>query len=105
MIKLLYSTFLLFLNVNFVFAQDTFSICAFDTVTGQVGSAGATCIAASYAGVYLISDVHPGRGVVHTQAYWNATNQSNGKAYMDLGTIPPQQMIDSLLKHDGGGGY
>ncbi|MBL8007830.1 MAG: hypothetical protein JNJ56_09880, partial [Ignavibacteria bacterium] len=44
--------------------QDTFSIAAVDPVTGEVGSAGASCVAGSI----ILSDVHPGRGVIHTQA-------------------------------------
>jgi hypothetical protein len=49
--------------------QDTFSICAIDSLTGEVGSAGASCVDAttSGTGVIVISDVHPGLGVIHTQ--------------------------------------
>ena len=97
-------TALIFISTFSVKAQDTFSICAWDSVTGQVGSAGATCITANYSGVYLISDVHPGVGVIHTQAYWQPGNQQYGKQLMDLGTLTPQQIIDSLLKHDSGTG-
>jgi uncharacterized Ntn-hydrolase superfamily protein len=80
-------------------AQDTFSICAWDSVTGQVGSAGATCIASASVGVSIISDVHPGVGVIHTQAYYLAQNQLKAKYWMNLG-LPPQQIIDSLIAHD-----
>src|ERR1051326_3545397 len=79
-----------------LFAQDTFSICAWDSATGQVGSAGATCIASASSGVYLISDVHPGVGVIHTQAYWQNGNQVYGRSLMNLGTLTPQQILDSL---------
>jgi len=82
-----------------VSAQDTFSICAVDTATGQVGSAGATCITSSSVSAIIISDVHPGTGVVHTQAYWQAANQNYGHALMAAG-LPPQQIIDSLVAHD-----
>jgi hypothetical protein len=41
---------------NRLFCQDTFSICAVDSATGEVGSAGASCINGSV----IISDVHPG---------------------------------------------
>ncbi len=82
-------------------AQDTFSICAVDTVTGETGSAGASCIDASQiaGGVSIISDVHPGVGVIHTQALWLAANQNYAKGLMNLG-LPPQQIIDSLIAHD-----
>lgn len=85
----------------FINAQDTFSICAVDTITGEVGSAGASCIDASQiaGGVVIISDVHPGRGVIHTQSYWLAANQNNAKNQMNLGQSP-QQIITWLQAND-----
>jgi len=74
---------------------DTFSICAIDLSTGQVGSAGASCIAGSI----ILSDVHPNRGVIHTQAYWHAQNQNYARQLMDQG-LSPQQIIDSVVAHD-----
>ena len=81
--------------------QDTFSICAVDTITGEVGSAGASCIDASAiaGGVVIISDVHPGVGVIHTQSYWLSSNQNYAKSLMNVG-LPPQQIIDSLVAND-----
>jgi len=40
----------------------TFSICAIDSVTQEVGSAGASCIGAPQLpeGCLILSDVHPG---------------------------------------------
>ena len=87
----------LFINNN-SFSQDTFSIVAVDPVTGQVGSAGASCIAGSI----IISDVHPGVGVIHTQSYWNAANQNYARTLMNMG-LSPQQIIDSLIMHDAQG--
>ena len=83
------------------FSQDTFSICAVDTVTGEVGSAGASCIDASQiaGGVIIISDVHPGKGVIHTQASWLASNQNNAKNQMNMG-LSPQQIIAWLQGND-----
>ncbi|MBI3501613.1 MAG: DUF1028 domain-containing protein [Bacteroidetes bacterium] len=81
------------------YAQDTFSICAFDSATGQVGSAGATCIKSPTVSAIIISDVHPGIGVVHTQAYYYSQNQNYAKSLMNMGLMP-QQIIDSLKKHD-----
>ena len=82
-------------------AQDTFSICAVDTVTGEVGSAGASCIDedAIPGGAIIISDVHPGVGVIHTQAYWRPANQNYARQLMDDG-LSPQQIIDSLVAND-----
>jgi len=97
--------YLLLCTIAFTFffskGQDTFSICAVDTVTGEVGSAGASCIDASQiaGGVLIISDVHPGRGVIHTQSYWLAANQNNAKNQMNLGQSP-QQIIAWLQAND-----
>ena len=76
-------------------AEATFSIAAVDPVTQQVGSAGASCISGSI----ILSDVHPGRGVIHTQAYWNGLNQDNASQLMDEGHSP-QEIIDWLVAHD-----
>jgi uncharacterized Ntn-hydrolase superfamily protein len=78
-------------------AQATFSIVAVDPETGQVGSAGASCIAGSI----IISDVHPAVGVVHTQSYWNSQNQQYAHFLMDQG-YSPEAIIDSLVANDAG---
>jgi uncharacterized Ntn-hydrolase superfamily protein len=80
-------------------AQDTFSICAIDTLTGEVGSAGASCVYISNQGVMILSDVHPGVGVIHSQASYNSTNQAYARSLMNLG-LSPQQIIDSLVAND-----
>jgi uncharacterized Ntn-hydrolase superfamily protein len=74
---------------------DTFSICAVDLSTGEVGSAGASCIAGSI----ILSDVHPGRGVIHTQAYYLSQNQQYARQLMNQG-LSPQQIVDSVVLHD-----
>lgn len=90
---LLYVLFFIFyINVS---AQDTFSIVAIDTVTKQVGSAGASC----HPDCTILTDVHPGWGVVHTQAQWNATNQNYARTLMNM-HLHPQAIIDSLVAHD-----
>ena len=48
------------------FTMATFSIVAVDKNTGEVGSAGGSCIANSI----IISDIHQGIGVIHTQAFF-----------------------------------
>jgi uncharacterized Ntn-hydrolase superfamily protein len=82
-------------------SQDTFSIVAVDTITGEIGSAGASCIDDSQieGGALIISDVIPGRGAIHTQSYWNTTNQQNAHARMEEG-LSPQEIIDWLTTHD-----
>jgi uncharacterized Ntn-hydrolase superfamily protein len=77
---------------------DTFSITAVDPVTGFVGSAGASCVA----GCIILSDVHPGVGVIHTQAYYIVQNQIYARSLMNLG-LSPQQIVDSMVLHDAQG--
>lgn len=76
-------------------AQSTFSICAVDTITGAVGSAGATCGPLAV----IISRPAPGIGVVHTQAYWNRANQTAADALLRQG-LTPDSIIAWLLTHD-----
>lgn len=46
-----------------VSAQDTFSIVAVDTVTGEIGSAGASCVGPiGGVGAFILSDVIEGIG-------------------------------------------
>ena len=76
-------------------SQDTFSIVAVNPATGEVGSAGASCIAGSI----IISDIHPGVGAIHTQSYWNQSNQDSASFLMDLG-YSPEEIIDWLIEND-----
>lgn len=83
-------------------AQDTFSIVAIDSVTGEIGSAGASCVGSSVYyphGAAILSDVIPGIGAIHTQASWLAANQNYAHSLMMLG-LSPQQIIDSLVAND-----
>ena len=58
----MYRNFIYTILIGYLFA--TFSIVAVDTQTGEVGSAGGSCIANSI----IISDIHPGIGAIHTQS-------------------------------------
>ena len=87
--------YLLIILFYFGFCQDTFSIVAVNPYTGEVGSAGASCIAGSI----IISDVHPGYGAIHTQSYWLSGNQNLASNYMNLG-YSPQQIMDSIIVND-----
>ncbi len=87
--------FIFLLFASDIRSQDTFSICAVDPVTGEVGSAGASCVNGSV----IISDVHPGYGVVHTQSYYLAANQNYARTLMDL-HLSPEAIIDSVVLHD-----
>jgi len=86
---------ILILFLSLIQSEDTFSIIAVDPLTGQVGSAGASCIAGSI----IISDIHPGIGVIHTQSYWNGTNQNNASDLMDEG-VSPTGIISYLTDND-----
>ena len=83
-----------------VVAQDTFSIVAVDTITGEIGSAGASCVGPyNGVGAYIISDVIEGIGAIHTQAYWLSANQQNAHDRM-LEGLSPQEIIDWLVAND-----
>lgn len=80
------------------FAQHTFSIVAVDPITGEIGSAGATCIAAED-GAQTISDIVLGKGAIHTQSFYVPQNQNNARARMLAGDSP-QEIIDYLVAND-----
>lgn len=102
-----YRTFLLLvLNIVIIlftakiFSQDTFSIVAVDTITGEIGSAGASCVGPiGGVGAYILSDVIEGVGGIHTQASYLAQNQQNAHNRM-LEGLSPQQIIDWLIDND-----
>ncbi len=82
------------------FSQDTFSIVAVDTVTGEIGSAGASCVGPiGGVGAFILSDVIEGVGAIHTQASYLAQNQQNAHNRM-LEGLSPQQIIDWLVAND-----
>ncbi|MCF8302524.1 MAG: DUF1028 domain-containing protein [Bacteroidales bacterium] len=83
------------------YSQDTFSIIALDTVTGEIGGAGASCIDdnAINNGVLIINDIIPGRGGIHTQAYWRPENQENAHDRMMEG-MSPDEIIHWLVQND-----
>jgi len=91
--KIKINTIVMFLLQSCLFA--TFSIVAVDTNTGEVGSAGGSCIANSI----IISDIHPGYGAIHTQSYWMSANQSYASSLMEEG-YTPSEIIDLLQEND-----
>ncbi len=95
---------LFFLAAVSVYAQDTFSIVAIDSLSGEIGSAGASCVGSSSSyphGAAILSDVIPGVGAIHTQAAWLSANQQNAHNLMILGNSP-QEIIDNLVANDAG---
>lgn len=86
-------------------AQDTFSIIAVDPVTGEVGSAGASCVSGAPSGWDAwITNIIPGKGGVNSQAYICIpnTNLQGAMERMALGDSP-QEIIDWLLLNDSCG--
>ncbi|WP_339701550.1 DUF1028 domain-containing protein [uncultured Marixanthomonas sp.] len=91
----------LFLLSISVFSQHTFSIVAVDPNTGEIGSAGATCISAED-GALAISDIVLGVGAIHTQSFYLPTNQNNARVRMEA-EDSPQEIIDWLIANDAQG--
>ena len=86
-----YSLLLLYFSL----CLSTFSIVAVDTNTNEIGSAGGSCIANSI----IISDMHPGQGVIHTQSYWTSANQIYASQLMEQG-FSPDDIIELLQIND-----
>jgi uncharacterized Ntn-hydrolase superfamily protein len=84
-------------------AQDTFSMCAIDTITGEIGSAGASCVDLDAvfpsASNDFLSEIIPGKGVINTQASYDAANQLNARNQMNAGNTP-SQIISWLIAND-----
>lgn len=105
--KYLFVLIIVYLSSPFyILSQHTFSIVAVDSITGEIGSAGATCgdsiIWPGTPGARIISDVIPGIGAIHTQAYHNYTNQAYAHDHMMAGDSP-QEIIDWLVMNDVSG--
>ena len=101
----LINTLLLSILITFgCYAQDTFSIIAVDPVTGDVGSAGASCVdgAANFGGIIdIITKIIPGRGGVNSQAYVCIPNSNLNNAIIQMENgASPDEIIDFLLAND-----
>jgi uncharacterized Ntn-hydrolase superfamily protein len=86
------------------YAQDTFSIVAADSVTGEVGSAGASCVDLFNTGYTndFLGELFPGVGAINTQAAYLASNQANARTRMNAGDSP-SQIVSWLTANDAGG--
>ena len=83
-------------------SQDTFSIVAVDSITGEVGSAGASCVdlfQTNFATDHFLGDLFPGVGAINTQADYSPFNQINARGRMNLGETP-SQIIQWLIAND-----
>ncbi len=101
--KNFYILFLALLGTFQLSAQDTFSIIAVDPVTGDIGSAGASCVTGigNQGIIDIINDIIPARGGVNSQAWVCIpnTNLQNAIEQMELGSSP-SEIIDWLLLND-----
>jgi uncharacterized Ntn-hydrolase superfamily protein len=88
---------------NLCVAQHTFSIVAVDSQTGEIGSAGATCLdiddLSGEEGALVISDIILGTGAINTQALWNPINQIAARERMAAGDSP-EEIINWLIAND-----
>ncbi|GAA0722263.1 hypothetical protein GCM10009430_24500 [Aquimarina litoralis] len=88
-------------------AQHTFSIVAVDPVTGEMGSAGATCLdiddLSGEEGAVVINDIILGIGVINTQAAWSPVNQAAARDRMEAGDSP-QAILNWLFANDPASG-
>jgi uncharacterized Ntn-hydrolase superfamily protein len=101
--NLILLSFLLFFSSN-IFSQDTFSIIAVDSITGEVGAAGATCVdgISQWGGIQLLNKIISGKGGVNAQAWICLSphiNLDNAITQMEDG-LSPQEIIDWLIAND-----
>ncbi len=101
--KKLYILFVLAIFSFQLQAQDTFSIIAVDPSTGEIGSAGASCVTGVGSGgiIDIITKIIPGRGGVNSQAYVCIPNVNLNNAITQMeGGSSPQEIIDWLYNND-----
>ena len=93
----------LFLSFNLK-SQDTFSIVAVDSITGEVGSAGASCVDLipfpQYT-THFLGELFPGVGAINTQASYEPGNQTRARNRMNAGDFP-EDIIDYMVANDIG---
>ena len=102
----------IFVVLSFLFwacnllAQDTFSIVAVDPETGEVGSAGASCIddadCGGCGGVIIISGLIPGKGAMNSQAWacFPNVNLNNGLTTVMTQGHSPDSVLNYVLAND-----
>jgi uncharacterized Ntn-hydrolase superfamily protein len=92
------------LQVTSARSQDTFSILAYDSITGEVGAAGASCLdlfnIPSFTD-HTIAEIFPDTGAIMTQANYHSANQANARKRMRAGDSA-LQIISWLVANDVG---
>ena len=96
--KSLFCSMLFVSLCQFGFTQHTFSIVAVDSITNEIGSAGATCLSQEDGALY-VSDIILNVGAINTQAWWTLVNQSAARQQMENG-LSPQEIINWLRTND-----
>lgn len=94
--------FLIGTSFQVIFSQTTYSIVAVDPLTGEVGSAGASCVDLDRFGFEtddFVGDLFPGQGVINTQAWYILENQQNAANQFEAGKSP-DQIIQWLVEND-----
>ncbi|MBI1288099.1 MAG: DUF1028 domain-containing protein [Flavobacteriales bacterium] len=97
--------FLFFLCIStsvMAYAQDTFSIVAIDTITREVGSAGASCVdlfRVNLPDADFIAHVLPSIGAINTQANYSPVNQIGGTVKL-LSGERPDRILGWLQEND-----
>lgn len=82
--------------------QDTFSIVAVDSLTGEVGAAGASCVdlfAFGFSDPGFLAELFPGEGAIAAQASYLPANQTNARNRFLAGDNP-SQIINWLIGND-----
>jgi len=100
-IRSIFLSLILLISVPSI-AQDTFSIVALDSVTGEVGSAGASCVnLINYPNMtnHFLGELFPGVGAINCQAYYLESNQINARNRM-LEGMTPSEIITWLEEND-----
>ena len=97
------SIFFFVFLADLAIAQDTYSIVAVDPETGEVGSAGASCVDLNQffpnSPDDFIAVLHPGLAAINTQAAYNGTNQNLASDRAVQGDSA-DAIIDYLLAND-----
>ncbi len=73
-------------------SQDTFSILGIDSITGEIGAAGASCVdlfSTPFTNDF-ICELFPDTGAIASQASYITTNQAKARARMRAGDTPSQ---------------
>ncbi len=84
-------------------AQDTFSILAYDSITGEVGGAGASCVNLFQLGFPndFIIELFPDTGAIACQASYMPANQTMARNRMRAGDAP-QNILNYMQSNDAG---